>query len=170
MVLTYGLFQRQIDSLTADKERTVKIPTIKTLGTLINRSDAGLSTPKRKTTTTKQAVGDFAEDLAHHFLQKNGLTIVQRNFLCKAGEIDLIVLDRKKNEPTLVFVEVRYRSKQTFGGGLESITASKQAKLRRSAHMFLLQEGTPQIACRFDVISVSGVAKNPKINWIENAF
>ena len=124
----------------------------------------------RKTTTNKQAVGDFAEDLAAEFLQANGLNILHRNFLCKVGEIDLIASDHRYKEVSIVFVEVRYRRNQSYGGGLASITLKKQEKLRRSAQTFLLQQHSSDIPCRFDVISVSGRPKQPDIHWIENAF
>ncbi len=93
-----------------------------------------------------------------------------RNFLCKQGEIDLILLDPRNGQTSLVFVEVRYRHNQHYGGGLESITYAKQNKLRHSAEVFLLQQGSPDVPCRFDVISVSGPLNKTKIEWIENAF
>jgi putative endonuclease len=106
--------------------------------------------------------GRAAENRACTFLEANGYTSVARNYTCRVGEIDLIVIDAT----TLVFVEVRYRSNQQHGTGAESVTRSKMLKIIRAARYFLLNH--PQYGVldqRFDVISIS-----TDLDWIENAF
>ncbi len=107
--------------------------------------------------------GNAAEALAAIFLQQNGLKFVEKNFRCQHGEIDLIMRDAG----TLVFIEVRLRSNQDFGGAAMSISSSKQQKLRRSAERYLQTHG--DCACRFDAILMSKVDLGA-IEWIRNAF
>lgn len=87
-----------------------------------------------------------------------------RNYWCKLGEIDLIMRDG----PTLVFVEVRYRSHGYFGGAAASVTPAKQRKLRRAALCYLQAQGLneAQQSCRFDLIAYEGLA----LQWLENVF
>lgn len=114
--------------------------------------------------TEKRIKGDDKERLAEDYLVAKGFTLIERNFLCKGGEIDLIM----KDQEYLVFIEVRYRESNEFGGALESITAGKQRKLRRAAEFYLLQQfGNTPPPCRFDVIGIEG--KN-ELEWIKNAF
>ena len=79
--------------------------------------------------------GEDAEAACSHYLKSRGLKLVNRNFSCRFGEIDIIMLDNN----ILVFVEVRFRKNNNFGGGLESITTEKQRKLRRTAELYLQQ-------------------------------
>ena len=107
--------------------------------------------------------GRQAEDAAAIFLQHHGLTIVERNYHCRFGEIDLIARDGD----TLVFVEVRMRSNSAFGGAAASITAAKRDKLLRTARHYLA--GAAHLpACRFDAVLVSGEAAAPE--WLKNVF
>jgi putative endonuclease len=109
------------------------------------------------------ARGDAAENLAAAFLQRAGLTLVERNYRCRFGEIDLIA----REGATLVFVEVRMRSSERFGGAAASITAAKRTKLLRTARFYLAGVGrAPQ--CRFDALLISG--KTNSIEWLKNAF
>jgi putative endonuclease len=108
--------------------------------------------------------GEAAEQQAVDYLSQRGLKLVDRNFRCKAGEIDLIM----REKDSLVFVEVRYRQTDDFGSALESITPSKQRKLLASAN-FYLQKNRIDQPCRFDVVAISGSANN-RINWIKNAI
>lgn len=114
--------------------------------------------------TEKRIKGDDKERLAEDYLAAKGFFLIERNFLCKGGEIDLIM----KDQDYLVFIEVRYRENNEFGGALESITVGKQRKLRRAAEFYLLQQfGNTPPPCRFDVVGIEG--KN-KLEWIKNAF
>jgi putative endonuclease len=118
----------------------------------------GASAPSR---TARQIEGEAAENAALEYLQQQGLTLVERNFRCKGGEIDLIMRERQ----TLVFVEVRKRADTRFGGAAASITARKQARLVIAAQVFL-QHGKQVPACRFDVIAIDG----NNLSWLKNAI
>jgi putative endonuclease len=107
--------------------------------------------------------GAAAEVLAAAFLQQQGLTLVARNYRCRFGEIDLIARDGA----TLVFVEVRMRSSERFGGAAASITAAKKKKLLRTARHYLAR-ATRTPACRFDALLLNG--RNDSIEWLKNAF
>ncbi|WP_409439222.1 YraN family protein [Psychromonas sp. GE-S-Ul-11] len=107
--------------------------------------------------------GVQAEQQALAFLQKQGLLLICQNFYCRFGEIDLIMSD----QGTLVFIEVRYRKNQDFGGATASITPQKQRKLIKTAKHYLSQlDDEPY--CRFDVIAISESAIQPQ--WIQDAF
>lgn len=108
-------------------------------------------------------LGNAAENVASQFLQQQGLTFITNNFHCRFGEVDLIMRDGK----TLVFVEVRLRSNQAFGGASASITLAKQQKLIRTAEYYMQLHGTS--ACRFDAILMSRPATE-NIHWVRNAF
>lgn len=109
------------------------------------------------------AEGNAAEQIAATFLQQKGLTLVEKNFRCVHGEIDLIMRDEK----TLVFVEVRLRSNSNFGGAAVSINHAKQTKLTRTAERYLQIHGVT--ACRFDAILMQSINLNA-VQWIQNAF
>jgi len=109
-----------------------------------------------KQATDKQVKGRLAEDAALVYLQQQGLQLVQRNFLCKGGELDLIMRDGH----SLVFVEVRQRSSASFGGALASITPAKQRRMVLAAQVFLQQQRTVP-ACRFDAVAIEG-------DWLKN--
>ncbi|MCW5605831.1 MAG: YraN family protein [Burkholderiales bacterium] len=107
--------------------------------------------------------GAAAEALAAAYLQRQGLEIASRNYRCRFGEIDLIARDGK----TLVFVEVRRRSSDAFGGAAASITADKRSRLLRTARHYLAHDRSTA-ACRFDAVLIRG--EPPRIEWIRNAF
>lgn len=109
-----------------------------------------------------QGRGQAAEDRAAAFLRRQGLTELQRNYRTRGGEIDLIMQD----DGQLVFVEVRYRQHQGYGGAAASITPGKQARLALAARHFLQRHGQDR-PCRFDVVAIDGA--NPP-NWIKDAF
>lgn len=106
--------------------------------------------------------GQAAENTALQFLLKQGLKLVQRNYQCRFGEIDLIM----KDGAALVFVEVRMRRSSTFGGASESITAGKRARLLAAARHFIgAQRKIPD--CRFDAVLLDG---DSRVDWVRNAF
>lgn len=112
-----------------------------------------------ETTTSR---GAAAEDLAQSHLEERGLTLVERNFRCRAGEIDIIMRD----SDVLVFVEVRLRNREDHVTGAESITRSKLQRLARTAEMYLhMHPDAVDSECRFDVISIGN-----SVEWIRNAF
>lgn len=113
--------------------------------------------------TDKQQQGQAAEQRAIQHLISHGLSLVQKNFLCKCGEIDLIMQDHH----TLVFVEVRYREYADFGSAAESVTPAKQRKICNTASYYLQKNKlTNKVDCRFDVVAIDG----DKLSWIKSAF
>ncbi len=94
--------------------------------------------------------GEDAETACYHYLKSHGLKLVERNFNCRLGEIDLIMTEKKM----LIFIEVRYRKNSDFGDGLASITSTKQNKLRKTAELYL-QQNSQYTNARFDVVSMS---------------
>jgi putative endonuclease len=108
--------------------------------------------------------GSDAEQIAVSYLQRQHLILVTQNYRCRFGEIDLIMRD----ENTLVFIEVRQRANDQFGGAAASITPAKQAKLLRTARHYL-SELNSEPPCRFDALLLSG-SDGQKIEWIQNAF
>ena len=111
--------------------------------------------------------GARRERQAESFLRRRGLKALERNFHCRFGEIDLVML----HGPVLVFVEVRYRRSSRFGSGAETVTRAKQRKLVSTARNYLGRRrqhaGRPW---RFDVVSMGDGANGTEINWIRDAF
>jgi putative endonuclease len=108
--------------------------------------------------------GKDAEARAARYLQSRGLTIIERNFRSRHGEIDLIA----REGDTLVFVEVRARKSSAFGGAAASITATKRGRITRTAlHYLATLSYTPR--CRFDAVLLSG-GDNGSIDWLRDAF
>lgn len=108
--------------------------------------------------------GSEAERYAEGFLLHQGLILLQRNYYCRFGEIDLVMRDGS----TLVFVEVRMRTNQNFGGARGSITFAKRRKLLRAARHYLSSLGS-EPPCRFDAVLLSGFGGS-EIEWIRDAF
>jgi putative endonuclease len=104
--------------------------------------------------------GAAAEALAAEFLAMRGVVVIERNYRCRGGEIDLIARDRD----TLVFVEVRLRSHAAFGGAAASITASKRRRLARAAGHYLAKLGR-EPPCRFDAILLDALDAG-RIEWL----
>lgn len=122
-------------------------------------------------TRTSTDTGNVAELLALDHLKKIGFTLKQKNFRCKAGEIDLIMEEIVKSEYCLVFIEVRYRRQEIFGSAAATVTAAKQAKIIKAAQYYRqINKITDLIPCRFDVVSLAGSQTHPKIEWFKNAF
>ena len=115
----------------------------------------------RRSVTDKQRTGDAGEDLALAHLLQHGLTLIERNFRCKGGELDLVM----QLAGTLVFVEVRSRADARHGGAAASITRSKQARLIVAAKIWLQRYRHPP-ASRFDVVAIDGSV----ITWLQNAI
>ncbi|HEY5020773.1 MAG TPA: YraN family protein [Steroidobacteraceae bacterium] len=107
--------------------------------------------------------GARAEELCAELLRKAGLRVVERNWRCRHGEIDLVAEEGR----TLVFAEVRYRSNERFGGAGESVTAAKQGRLIAAARLYLMRR--PDADCRFDVLLLDSLEAS-RIQWIRNAF
>jgi putative endonuclease len=104
--------------------------------------------------------GARAEDLCAELLRASGLRILERNWRCRHGEIDLIAVERG----VLVFAEVRMRAHGSFGGAAESVTRAKRERLLATARLYLARK--PEASCRFDVFLVDG----GRIEWLRDAF
>ncbi len=112
-----------------------------------------------------QEIGYAAEDQARRYLIAQGLIWLKSNYRCRLGEIDLIMRD----DHYLVFIEVRARHSNQYGGPLASITRNKQQKLIKTAYFYLQAfHGVDTPPCRFDVIAMEG--SKSAITWIKNAF
>jgi putative endonuclease len=108
------------------------------------------------------APGQQAEDVALEFLRGHGLKLIERNYRCRFGEIDLVMRDAA----VLVFVEVRMRRSRAFGGALGSITSAKRSRLLAAARHYLSSQGAIP-ACRFDALLLNG---DGDIEWLRDAF
>ena len=117
-------------------------------------------------------VGRLTEALAMLFLSLRGLRIVGRNYLCPYDEIDLIALSRERRQPpALVFIEVRYRSPEIFGGSAESIDAHKQLRLIRSSnHLVHRNQKYSRFPIRFDAVLMTWSSRLPQITCTKDAF
>lgn len=111
-------------------------------------------------------LGARAEELSCRFLLAHGLALITRNYRSRHGEIDLVMRDRD----TVVFVEVRMRSRGDFGGAVESIDARKRRRLVATAEHYLQRREHASTACRFDVVCVNANERNQEIEWIQDAF
>lgn len=111
----------------------------------------------------RRKVGRTYEEAAAVFLEQRGWKILERNFSCRAGEIDLIAQDGR----VLVFLEVKYRKNADFGTPAEAVTARKRSRLCRTADYYRMLHRIPeQQPCRFDVAAILG----ENIEVIKNAF
>lgn len=112
-------------------------------------------------------VGAAAEAAGCRFLEARGLRLVERNFRCRSGEIDLVMRDG----PDLVMVEVRYRARTDPVHPAQTITPAKRRRLLRAAAFYLQRlrwDGDRGV--RFDVLSISGPLTSPSCEWIRSAF
>lgn len=111
----------------------------------------------------KRNIGSRYEQRAAQYLEEQGYQILERNYRCRLGEIDLVARDGNY----LVFVEVKYRMDERAGYGLESVDVKKQRRIVRAASWYLcekhIREGQP---CRFDVVSFFG----EELTLIKDAF
>lgn len=110
-------------------------------------------------------IGDAGERTAERYLKKQKYHILERNYRTRFGEIDLIA---EKGE-YLVFVEVKYRKNDASGQPAEYVTHTKRQRLIRAAKQYMKEHSTDQ-PVRFDVVSVLGELKSPKVELIQNAF
>ena len=111
--------------------------------------------------------GDKAEQIAEKALRRQGLTTVCRNYHCRWGEIDLVMIDAS----CLVFVEVRCRKSGALVSATESITTTKKLRLTRTGHHFLMtHKKLHEHPVRFDVVAISGSGVDNEIDWLRDAF
>ena len=116
----------------------------------------------------RQQKGQHFEAAALQFLQQRNMALIARNYRCRLGEIDLIMLDQS----TLVFVEVRYRRSNSHGPAFATVDERKQFKVRSAARHFLhCNKQYQHHICRFDVLGIeAGTGTRPVVDWIANAF
>ncbi|MGD9152376.1 MAG: YraN family protein [Gammaproteobacteria bacterium] len=111
--------------------------------------------------------GKYAEEQVCKYLQRQKLQLVERNYACRCGEIDLIMRD----QDCIVFVEVRARVGQDFRDSLESVDYHKQHKIIRAATYYLQKTGQlNKVFCRFDVMAVKLQNEQLQFHWVKNAF
>lgn len=114
-----------------------------------------------------KVLGNFGEDLASSYLEENGYKVLERNFSCRAGEIDIIALDGD----SVVFIEVKTRTSERFGMPSEAVSFSKQKKLVKTALYYLQCRRLLDYMSRFDVIEIIVDEENNRhINLIRDAF
>ena len=126
------------------------------------------------TQATRDA-GILWENAALSYLRQAGLQSLARNYSCRYGEVDLIMLDHsgpdRSEHDGIVFVEVRYRNANARGDGLASVGPAKRTKLILTAAVYL--QAHPQLTgrpCRFDVVACGGTPECPTFDWIRAAF
>lgn len=120
------------------------------------------------TTHDRKEAGSAGEHAALTYLQNKGLKLLARNYRCRGGEIDLVMLDGA----TLALIEVRLRSDPRFGGAAASVDAPKQRRLTIAArHLMLTRRDLARYRARFDVVAFeSALSGMLEINWIKDAF
>lgn len=116
----------------------------------------------------RKAIGLLGEELALAHLLANGLKPLIRNYRCKMGELDLVMMERE----VLVLVEVRCRASNDYGGAAASVDWKKQHRLVLAAeHLRMKRPELRRYPARFDVVAItSGGQPKAKIDWIKNAF
>lgn len=114
--------------------------------------------------TNHKIIGNAGETIAQNYLQTQGCTITQRNYHSRFGEIDIIA----ESDDSLLFIEVKYRKNERFALATESITPSKQQKMRLTIETYL-QEFPTNKPLRIDLITIIG--QEPfQITWLKNIF
>ena len=117
---------------------------------------------KRNAERNKRRTGTRYEQAAGFFLEQIGYEVLEYNYRCRFGEIDIIA----KDGICLVFCEVKYRSGREKGSPLEAVDNRKQQRIFRCASHYLAGRGVEDVPCRFDVIGIEGTA----VTDIKNAF
>ncbi|MBN1805071.1 MAG: YraN family protein [Sedimentisphaerales bacterium] len=128
----------------------------------------GIIFNRRKLLTDRRLLGRWGEKYCHRFLKKQGLKPLSRNFSCKTGEIDMIMVD---TDSTIAFIEVRTKADEIFNSVESSITAPKKARLLRTARYFITTYNIDDRPFRFDIVTIVLPPKgSPQIRHYKNAF
>ena len=114
----------------------------------------------------RHVVGKAGEEAAVQYLCQQGYQILERNYRCRFGEIDLIARDGR----TLAFIEVKTRRSQKFGPAAAAVTLEKQRHLVKASQVYLIQQRKAYEFCRFDVVTIELEAQKPRIELIKDAF
>jgi len=121
---------------------------------------------KQESPSAKET-GEYGEALALRHLYRQGYDILERNFSCRAGEIDLIGYDG----PVMAFVEVKARSSQDFGTPAEALAPEQQQRIRRAAATYRRSRHLEHVSFRFDIVAVDlSVVGKPSCKLIRDAF
>lgn len=122
----------------------------------------------KKLLEESRLLGRTGQKLCEKFLKNKGYKLLVRNFLCKTGEIDLVMADA---EGTVVFVEVKTRTNEDFADAEAAITKAKQIRMNRAANFFIRAHKLEHLPMRFDIVIVMACQKSkPEIRHYENAF
>jgi len=136
-----------------------KYSTLRTQSLLLNRP---------RLLADAKLLGKWGEKRSEKFLRQKGLRTLTRNFRCKTGEIDLVMVD---SDRTIVFVEVKTRADESFSPSESAITSRKKTRMIRAARYFLAANEIEDRPLRFDVVTVILGRKGPvQIRHYENAF
>jgi putative endonuclease len=114
------------------------------------------------------ASGESGEALACAYLHSIGLEILERNFRCRSGEVDIVARER---DGTVVFVEVKERRGGSHGAGFEAVTFGKRRRVIRAARLYAMAHGLSESGLRFDVVSIDWSAEGrPQLRHDRGAF
>lgn len=114
----------------------------------------------------RELPGEPGETIACEHLQQKGFQILDRNFRCRSGEVDVVARDGAST----VFVEVKERHGQSHGEGYEAVTFGKRRRLIRAARLYAASHGLSEQPIRFDVVSVDWADARPVIRHDQDAF
>lgn len=114
----------------------------------------------------KQEIGKNGENIAEKYLKSSGYTILERNFRCKIGEIDIIAMDKKE----IVFIEVKTRRNSKYGNPSEAVDDTKQKHIINAAKWYIHIHNLYNCFIRFDVIEIYDKNNTQKINHIKQAI
>ena len=114
----------------------------------------------------EKELGKKGEEVALRFLKKNGYKIIEKNYVCKMGEMDIIA----REKDTLVFVEVKTRTSMAFGPPQLAVNSTKQMQLSKVALYFLKEKHLEEVKARFDVVAVLLRPRGDEIELIKDAF
>jgi len=123
---------------------------------------------RRRLLNDKARLGRWGERRCERYLRSKGLRTLARNYSCKVGELDLVMVD---TDGTVVFVEVRSRANESFGPAEATVTPAKRQRVARAARHFLAVHDIQDRPLRFDVVTlILGRNGPPQIRHFENAF
>jgi len=114
----------------------------------------------------KKELGKKGEEVALRFLKKNGYRLIEQNYVCKMGEMDIIA----REKDTLVFIEVKTRTSREFGPPQLAVNVWKQRQLSKVALNYLNEKRLKEVKARFDVVAILLGQKEEGIELIRNAF
>lgn len=114
----------------------------------------------------KRLTGRYGEDLAIDYLKKNGYKIIETNFSCNLGEIDIVAKDGK----TLCFIEVKYRQSDNYGSPLEAVDSRKASKIAKTAQYYCLVKNIKEVPMRIDVVGIISSEGKADIVLVRNAI